>query len=331
MFCPNCGSKVNDGARFCSNCGSPLAAGRPSSGTRKPPQAGRDSSGARRTAQGARNTAEARRTTPNARNSAEARRPAQAVRDSSGARRSAPAGRYNTGARRPAPVEEERSGSGRLVLTIVLIVLMVAAIITAVAVILYKKPEKTSFLTGGQNTEQQGFGTAENSDSQATPGSSANTQESTSQNNDSQGAGPGEAAQNTDSQDASTAAQGSKVILDENDFSMTVDGYSTFGAIGYQLNFTFVNKSSRDLCLGYNRPVVNGTVNNTEGSFSVPAGQAFSGTISFNLSGICSPSEVHTIDLPLFVYDDKGSQNPMPSTQQASGSNYINTTVTVNP
>ena len=40
---------------------------------------------------------------------------------------------------------------------------------------------------------------------------------------------------------------------------------------------------------------VNGVANNTEGSFSIAAGQTFSGVINLNLAGICAPQDVQTL------------------------------------
>ena len=205
------------------------------------------------------------------------------------------------GYRRPVPAKKKKSGNGKILLTLILIVFLILLAVAAVLLILHKKPEKTSFLASGQ-----GSASAENPPD--TP-----------------------AAEAASSDTAEPVPQTDTPVLNEAGYSMTVTGYSTFGSAGYRVSFTFDNRSSENLCLGYNRPAVNGTANNTEGSYSIPAGESWSGSINLNLAGICSPSEVQTISLPLFVYPDRGSANPMPSTQQASGNNYINTTVTLSP
>lgn len=267
MYCPKCGRKIEDNARFCGYCGTPQKSRPAGSSGGRPPQARRSSS---------------------------------APVPSSGYRRP-----QNT-----APVRRKKSGGGKVILTVVLILVLIAVAAAAVVLILRKKPEKTGFLT-----QDQGSTTAE-----STAGSDEKKEDTAVPETD----GSAE-AQN------SAASSSGTVLLDQADFSMTSEGCSSFGTTGYQVHFTFVNRSSRDLCLGYNRPSVNGVANNTEGSFSIAAGQTFSGTINLNLAGICAPQDVQTVSLPLFVYDDPGDAGPMPSTQQSSGGNYVNTTVTVTP
>ena len=267
MYCPKCGKKIDDNARFCGYCGTPQKSRPAGSSGGRPPQTRRSSS---------------------------------APVPSSGYRRP-----QNT-----APVRRKKTGSGKVILTVVLILVLIAVAAAAVVLILRKKPEKTGFLAQGQGntTAESEAGSDDKKEDTVVP----------------------EADVPAETQESAASSSGS-VLLDQADFSMTADGYSSFGTTGYQVHFTFVNRSSRDLCLGYNRPSVNGVANNTEGSFSIAAGQTFSGVINLNLAGICSPQDVQTISLPLFVYDDPGDAGPMPSTQQSSGSNYVNTTVTVTP
>ena len=311
MFCPNCGSKIADGASFCPNCGSPAAPA-----ARKPaPSSGRSGQGAgappRRNTP--RNVSSRSDTAPAApRRAPAAPRPAAPERSSSYAR---PSSYDRSEPSRPYPPESDPHSheTRKFIILIILAVLILSGLLAGIAWYVGRDTDPDPVVLddpGTASSEPQGqvqTSIPEPADEAATP-----------------------AIEYLPSDDAEPAAASeSRILMDNSWCTVTMTGLRPLNDAGCYLNLSFENKTSQPLAFGYCRPVVDGYDNATEGIFSIPALGSAEGSILLSLSRAGAFQEISEISLPVFVFDDPGNVYVIPSTQKTSGANYINETLEI--
>ena len=299
MFCQNCGFKNPNGAIRCGRCGQALAS---------PRQMQLNSQGSGQQPRAPRQQGSYPRPSSNAR----------------GYNRPSPGGMdYD----RRYQEKRRSSGAGKILLTILLVLILLAGAGFAVWYFVLRKPAadipQNPEIVVEDGSSQTTAGTEAQNAQNSQPQASVETLPSEGQGTASTVQEPASSSQTADGQ---VHAFSSPVALFETDsYAMTANGYTAYGSNGYGLQVTFTNKTGSDVYFGFSQPALNDVVTNVQKAYRGTAGS--SQTAVFQLGNAAEgAASVKKISLPLVVYKADGNEYSIPSDMIENGNYELATT-----